>query len=232
MLREAKIGMREQFERNGFSIVESVIQPSECDDMIARLERFTEYRSRAGIRNLMTFPEVAAISNDPRLIGLTIHIIGQPLIPFKATLFEKSGKANWLVAWHQDTAIPVEKAVNSDGWGPASVKEGITFMHAPAPVLSKILAIRIHLDASTDSNGPLRVVPGTHTKRLSDDDLSGVAAVRPQEVCTVGKGGVIAMSPLLVHASSKCNTDEPRRVLHIEYARELEIGPNIRLAMA
>lgn len=224
--------MREQFERNGFAIVESVIQPSECDDLIARLEGFTEYRSRAGIRNLMTFPDVAAITNDPRLTGLTKKIFGQPLIPFKATLFEKSGKANWLVAWHQDTAIPVEKAVNSDGWGPASVKEEITFIHAPASVFSKILAIRIHLDVSTDSNGPLRVIPGTHTKRLSDDELSGIAAVRRQEVCTVGKGGVIAMSPLLVHASSKCSADDPRRVLHIEYAMSLAIARDVNLAMA
>ena len=224
--------MREKFERDGFSIVGGVIEPRECEDLIARLERLVEHKSRAGIRNLMAVPEIAKLANDRRLIDVTLRIFGQPLIPFKAALFEKSGKANWLVAWHQDTAIPVEEPVTGNGWGPAFIKEGITFVHAPASALSKILAIRIHLDASTDSNGPLRVIPGTHKRRHSDEELGRISATRGQQICMVGQGGVIAMSPMLVHASSKCRTDEPRRVLHVEYALSLEIGNDIRLVVA
>jgi hypothetical protein len=40
------------------------------------------------------------------------------------------------------------------------------------------------------------------------------------------------MRPLLIHASSKARVDEPRRVLHIEYADSLDLGNGIRLAMA
>jgi hypothetical protein len=50
--------------------------------------------------------------------------------------------------------------------------------------------------------------------------------------CLVSKGGVIAMKPLLIHASSKTNDGEPRRVLHIEYATSLELAADIRLAVA
>ncbi|QYO67600.1 phytanoyl-CoA dioxygenase family protein [Leptolyngbya sp. 7M] len=224
--------MKEQFERDGFSIVEGIIESQECGDLIKQLNRLAKNRSRAGIRNLMAVPQVAMLAHDRRLIELTEKIFGQEMTPFKATLFEKSGKANWLVAWHQDTAIPVEKSITGNGWGPASIKEGITFVHAPESVLSKIIAIRIHLDASTDINGPLRVIPGSHKLRHSDDELGRISATRNQEICTVGKGGVIAMSPLLVHASSKCNTDVPRRVLHIEYAASLVIARDVNLAIA
>jgi hypothetical protein len=40
------------------------------------------------------------------------------------------------------------------------------------------------------------------------------------------------MRPLLIHASSKAETDAPRRVLHIEYAHSLDLKPGIRLAVA
>jgi hypothetical protein len=40
------------------------------------------------------------------------------------------------------------------------------------------------------------------------------------------------MRPLLIHASSKAQTAEPRRVLHIEYADSLELMPGIQLAVA
>jgi len=50
--------------------------------------------------------------------------------------------------------------------------------------------------------------------------------------CVTGKGGVVAMRPLLVHASSKSQTETPRRVLHIEYAATDSIADPLRLAIA
>jgi hypothetical protein len=48
----------------------------------------------------------------------------------------------------------------------------------------------------------------------------------------VGIGGVLAMHPLLIHASSKARDSRPRRVLHIEYAATLDLAPGIRVALA
>src|ERR1700680_406909 len=45
-----------------------------------------------------------------------------------------------------------------------AVKDGVVYAHAPASVLRQVLALRIHLDDSTSHNGPLRVLPGTHTE--------------------------------------------------------------------
>jgi hypothetical protein len=40
------------------------------------------------------------------------------------------------------------------------------------------------------------------------------------------------MRPLVIHSSSKARNDEARRVLHLEYAESLDLGPSVRLAVA
>ena len=127
--------------------------------------------------------------------------------------------ANWLVVWHQDTALPLIERRDVAGWGPWSVKAGIVYSHAPAHALANIVAIRLHLDDSRNDNGPLRVLPSTHTLGVLSEAEIHAAAQRIQPVaCTVDRGGVVLMRPLLVHASSKVVSAAPRRVLHFEYA--------------
>jgi hypothetical protein len=48
----------------------------------------------------------------------------------------------------------------------------------------------------------------------------------------VASDGIVAMRPLILHASSKAETDRPRRVLHIEYIDSLDIGERLRIAIA
>ena len=50
-------------------------------------------------------------------------------------------------------------------------------------------------------------------------------------VCTVEEGGVLAMRPLILHASSKSLGPAPRRVLHIEYAAARDLGDGLQLAV-
>jgi len=109
--------------------------------------------------------------------------------------------------------------------GAWSTKEGIAYAHAPVEVLSQVLALRIHLDDSTADNGPLKVLPGTHTLGVLDDDRIHQLSEQVVAVeCLVPRGGVLAMRPLLVHASSKSGSTVPRRVLHIEYAASASIA--------
>ena len=217
------------FSDEGFEIIDGVLTQAECDGLLNHL---CPDSSSAGIRHLMSDPLVRQLAFDEHLIAITELSFGRRLVPYKATLFQKTGKANWLVTWHQDIALPVERVPFEEGWGPPSVKDGVTFVHAPTLALSKVLALRIHLDASTAQNGPLRVIPGSHLKRVFNDEEFCQWTERESVECVVGKGGVIAMSPLLIHASSKCTSDRPRRVLHIEYATSLEIERGARLAVA
>jgi ectoine hydroxylase-related dioxygenase (phytanoyl-CoA dioxygenase family) len=218
---------------NGFWIEEPVLSPDECDGLLVALSTSVGHRGRAGARHLMAHTAVAALAADPRLLRIARGALGPGAVPYRATLFEKSGRANWLVVWHQDTALPLEAYVDAPEWGPWSRKGGHLYAHAPAWALERIVALRVHLDASTSENGPLRVIPGSHAKGLLEDDEVFARARRGDDVaCLVDRGGVLAMRPLLIHASSKARGDEPRRVLHLEYADSLELRPGIRLAVA
>src|SRR5258708_15086791 len=215
---------------NGYWIQENVISHRECDALIAAVS--DARRSRAGARHLMRNPDVAELAADRRLLAVAESALGEA-IPYRATLFEKSGKANWLVPWHQDTALPLESSFDAPGWGPWSEKEGTLYAHAPAWALSRVIALRLHIDASTRENGPLRVVPGSHTAGvLTGERVLNYVRTHGETECTVSKGGVLAMRPLLIHASSKAHTSNPRRVLHIEYADSLVLAEGIRLAIA
>ncbi len=195
--------------------------------------RLSPKRSRAGVRHALRLDPVAAIAVDPLLAEIACGILGTRCFPFHATLFEKSAVSNWLVVWHQDTALPLRERVEVFGWGPWSVKERIDYAHAPAGALSQVLALRIHLDDSSADNGPLRVLPGTHLHGvLSDDETYALASRITPVACTAAKGGVVAMRPLLVHSSSKSRSEIRRRVLHIEYASADSIAAPLRLAIA
>jgi len=176
---------------------------------------------------------VASFSRRSDLTAIARRWLGPEAVPFRATIFDKSGLRNWFVAWHQDATLPLESKFESAGWGPWSVKAGVIHARAPAWALNRIVALRVHLDASTRDNGPLRVIPGSDRLGvLSSDDILRIAHDGPAVECLAGRGGIVAMRPLLIHASSKAEADRPRRVLHIEYAASLEPAPGIRLAMA
>jgi ectoine hydroxylase-related dioxygenase (phytanoyl-CoA dioxygenase family) len=181
----------------------------------------------------MSHPLVAELARGERLLGIARRWIGPGATPFRATLFEKSGEQNWLVVWHQDTALPLVNRLESLEWGPWSTKLGVQYAHAPAWALAKIVALRIHLDPSTPENGPLMVLPGSHERGvLSDEEVFRVAKAGRPSACLSGRGGVLAMRPLLIHSSSKAECPAPRRVLHLEYSAALDLADGIRLAIA
>src|SRR5262245_294876 len=196
--------------RAGFEIVEGVVETAACDRLGAELAS----RSRAGSRHLMSHPAVRALAESEPLLSIARRSVGPSAVPYRATLFEKSGDRNWLVVWHQDTSLPLGSRTDSPEWGPWSVKEGVTYAHAPTWALEKIVALRVHLDDTTSANGPLRVIPGSHRDGvLADEDVFRKARQSRAVHCLVGRGGVMAMRPLLIHGSSKSVRPEPRRVL-------------------
>ena len=218
---------------SGYWIENNVLSGSECDVILNALSQNLNGRGRAGTRHLMSNHIVTALANDDRLISLAQRTLGTGAVPFRATLFEKSGKANWLVTWHQDTALPLVARLKSKEWGPWSLKARILYAHAPGWALSRILALRLHLDDSTKENGSLRIIPGSHGAGvLSDEEVFRIARRSTHVECEVRRGGVLAMRPLLIHSSSKARSEAPRRVLHIEYADALTLDCGIQLAIA
>ncbi len=157
------MALLERITSDGFGIIPEVLAQDETVALVEVLERSDLPRSRAGIRHGMRHAAVAALARDQRLLGIAQRILGSGAFPYRATLFGKSPAANWLVVWHQDTALPLQGKRETLGWGPWSVKDDVTYAHAPAAALTRVLALCLHLDDSTADNGPLRVLPGTHT---------------------------------------------------------------------
>jgi ectoine hydroxylase-related dioxygenase (phytanoyl-CoA dioxygenase family) len=220
-------------KEDGYAIIPDVLPAQDVDRLLADLSHANAPRSRAGSRHALRHARVRTLAQDPRLTDLARAVLGREAVPFRATIFDKSQKTNWLVVWHQDTALPILERRDHPAWGPWSVKDGVIYAHAPSTALSRVLALRVHLDDSLSENGPLRVLPGTHTRGvLGDDEIHECAErVSPAE-CLVAKGGIVAMRPLLIHASSKSRSNVPRRVLHIEYAESREVAAGFVLAVA
>jgi Phytanoyl-CoA dioxygenase (PhyH) len=216
----------------GYEIGEHVFDGPEIREFIEQIGELEDRRTRAGARHLMNVPAVRSIATDDRLIGIARKWVGETARPFRATLFDKSPDSNWLIVWHQDTALPLESLVDTPGWGPWSVKAGMAYAHAPAEALERVIALRVSLDDSRPDNGPLRVLPETHTLGvLSDAAIAAISArVEPIDCC-VDAGGVVVMRPLTVHSSSKATSYRPRRVLHIEYTESLDVASGLRLAV-
>lgn len=222
-----------EIAEQGFAIKNGVFSDAEISALEKELRLADLPRSRAGIRHAMRNSAVAKIASHKSLVGMAREVLGAAAVPYRATLFDKSPVSNWLVVWHQDTALPLCQKREIAGWGTWSVKDNTIYAHAPAAALSDVLALRVHLDDSGADNGPLRVLPRTHTLGvLSAETMVALAAEISPVECLASLGGVLAMRPLLVHASSKSRSERPRRVLHIEYASKIEIAEGMRLAMA
>jgi ectoine hydroxylase-related dioxygenase (phytanoyl-CoA dioxygenase family) len=216
----------------GFAMIPGVVGNTEIAALPQALATSGLPHGRAGIRHALLCPEVCHLAKSACLVEIASATLEAHTFPYRATLFAKFREANWLIVWHQDTALPIRQRVNRKGWGPWSIKEKVLYAHAPASALSRIVALRVHLDDSTPRNGSLRVLPRTHKLGvLTDNEIEDLSRrILPVE-CACDRGGVLAMRPLIVHSSSKAQTTEPRRVLHIEYAASTAIDDGVEIAI-
>jgi ectoine hydroxylase-related dioxygenase (phytanoyl-CoA dioxygenase family) len=228
-----ELPLKAALSERGFATIPCVFTAHEISTLLGQISAQSLMRSRAGFRHALRNGAVAAFARQTRLAALAANILGSAAVPYRATIFDKSPTSNWLVVWHQDTALPILERRDVAGWGPWSMKDSITYAHAPAAALERVVALRVHLDDSAADNGPLRVLPGTHAQGVLDDGAIHRLASEVEPVdCLVPLGGVIAMKPLIVHASSKSRSSQPRRVLHIEYAPSLELPDGLQLSLA
>ena len=224
---------QQSLKEKGFATVPSVLSARELIPVLVSLADLKPLPHQAGVRHVLSHPTVSVVAHGPRLLEMARAVLGSTALPFRATLFDKTPEANWLISWHQDTALPLKEQVDAPGWGPWSEKEGVIYAHAPAEALQQVLALRLHLDDCLEANGPLRVLPGTHELGvLSDEEIERHATYEEPVECLVTKGGVVAMRPLLIHALSKSRAQTPRRILHIEYSATKDLPGGLQLALA
>jgi len=216
----------------GYFVYSEVFKRTEVDEVLGILSGDHVERTKAGARRILLVPGVRQMANDPRLLAIANDFVGPGAVPFRATLFDKSETANWLVVWHQDTALPLRARCDDREWGPWSTKAGVIHAHAPAWALEQVVALRVSLDDSTATNGSLRVLPDSHRDGvLSDAQIADRARHATPVECVAPAGAVVVMRPLTLHASSKSTDGRPRRILHIEYASTLNLATHIELSV-
>jgi hypothetical protein len=216
-----------QFADAGYSIAEDVLSEIDVEQLrsgIASLPPGKEVKRRKGVygvRNLLEIcPEVRELACDVRIRNFVVPILGDRAFAVRAVFFDKMPSANWSLFWHQDNVIAVNQRLDLPGYTGWSNKAGVWQVQPPVDILSRMVAVRVHLDDCGATNGPLRVLPGSHRHGWLDNELDDWKARVPEVVCLVRAGGVVTMCPLTLHASAVAETPEHRRVIHIEYANE------------
>ncbi|WGD36141.1 phytanoyl-CoA dioxygenase family protein [Olleya sp. YS] len=147
-----------------------------------------------------------------------IKTIDKNVFLTKAIYFDKSPTDNWYVTWHQDVPINVLKKIDTKGFSSWTNKKGVISVCPPETISKNTFAMRIHLDDTTVKNGALKVIPGSHNKRLNDQEIKLITSNSIPFVSEVGSGGVQLLKPLLLHASSETTVQRRRRVLHLEFS--------------
>lgn len=214
--------LSDRLARDGYAIVPDALDPATVDallDAVAPLAEATG-RPRGGVRHLLRdVPQVRALAASAAMRGVAEAALGPGALAVRGILFDKTPGANWKVVWHQDLTIAVRERREVPSFGPWTEKEGVVHVQPPADLLSRMVAVRLHLDDCTERNGPVRVIPGSHRAgRLSADQVDEWRSIGDEVVCTVPRGGILAFHSLLLHASSPALEPAHRRVIHIEYA--------------
>ena len=201
------------FEASGFAVAPQVLSDAQCAELEACVNAVDV--QGAGTRELLSFDWAQQFARQLRALPVLATLLGDSRTAVQCTYFAKVSSRNWLVALHQDLSIPVAERGADAPCKAWSEKEGTWFCQPPAEFLAQLVAVRVHLDDSTEANGPLRVIPGSHRLgRIASHDVAAHRRLLGEVACIAPRRSLVAMRPLLLHASSKSTSDAPRRVLH------------------
>jgi ectoine hydroxylase-related dioxygenase (phytanoyl-CoA dioxygenase family) len=214
-----------QLSSDGYAIRPDVLREECVEKLVDALESYRRSKgalAEAGLRNLAgVLPEIEELRRNETLLDLASSVLGRRAFVVRTLFFDKTPNANWKVAWHQDLTIVVRERLETHGFGPWSLKDGIPHVQPPADLLSRMITLRLHLDHCDAGNGALRVLPGSHLQgRLSAEQIQAWRNRVPEVTCEVSRGGVLFMRPLLLHSSAPAAVPRHRRVLHFEFAAE------------
>jgi hypothetical protein len=228
---------REQLEVDGFALLPGVLT---CEQVRAALAEWMEViRQNAtdpailandgpayGARNLLQlWPRVMQLARVDSLRLPLLEVLGQLAGVVRVLFFDKPPGHSWALPWHKDYNIAVDKHGQEGAFTKPTTKAGVPHVMAPATVLNRMLAARLHLDDVSTENGPLRVIPGSHRHyAMGADEAREPVAV----YCAVGD--VLLMRPLLTHSSghSKTELGLHRRIVHFECAGSPELPDGYR----
>jgi hypothetical protein len=216
-------------DQNGFVLLPAIFAKEEAlawadslhSNLAKDLDEGVKRRSGSVVaaRNVeVRSPEVRTLWRRPPLTNFLHLALGKRCGLVRTLYFDKPPGRSWTLPMHRDTTIAVKAFASVSGrFSKPTTKAGVTHLEAPAELLERMLTLRVFLDANTPTNGPLKIVAGSHREAASNSRPT----VASQEVHG-DRGDVLAMRPLLLHGSGRSAPFETarRRTLHLEFAAD------------
>jgi hypothetical protein len=188
---------REDYKRDGYFVVPRLFEPAECEawkgEALRVLRECAGPRSTVYVGAAAASPSFYALASDPRLVAVLHEVMPDGVAFLSDKIVFKSGIKKFATPWHYDAAY----------W----------------PGTRPKLSVWIALDEVHETNGALKVLPGSHERSwqatagdiaATNDEFPTVVAPQwdasAERVCSLSQGGVIVFSDRLLHASCP-NTD-------------------------
>jgi hypothetical protein len=157
--------------------------------------------------------EVKKLVMNSNLQSIVHQLFGDDYFVVNSMYFDKPGRSAWGVAYHQDRQIIVREKKDVEGFNEWFNEFDLLTVRATNEILQHIFTIRIHIDETNKENGSLQVIESSHKHGIFDPSLID----KSKEVnCDVSVGGVMIMSPLVMHQSLSSSSDTKRRVIHFD----------------
>lgn len=220
--------IKEKISKDGYAIIDNVFSIDEIENLFLIISNvdsskpnFRKTNDLFAIRQFFKeVPRSADIVFGGKLNSVISKIFGDDFFVVKSIYFDKPEDSNWFVAYHQDLTISVNKKFDIKGFGPWTAKQNQFAVQPPLNILQDNFTVRIHLDNTNEKNGALKVVTRSHLKGVYRPETIDWK-IETENICSVKKGGIMFMKPLLLHSSGRTTNNNKRRVLHIEFSRSL-----------
>lgn len=210
----------EQYRRDGFLAPLPALTPQEASRLRTMVEDFGRRNSIYEphvLRNKahLKMPSLTPVIRDDRVLDVVEGILGPDILCWGSSLFIKEAGAADYVAWHQDSYY----------WDMTP---------------SDVCVVWIALIASTEENGAMRVVPGSHlwtpTPHRASPEGSGNMLFTYEEIavdidearsvaCLLAPGEMSVHHMSIVHGSPPNRSAERRMGYSITY-----VAPHVRHA--
>jgi len=156
------VGQVSSYESNGFIVIEDVFSPEEVEALSKEVKNLTTDSDIAGLPEAITEPgsdvvrsvfrvhelseRIQMLARDPRLLDVARQVLGSEVYMHQSRVNLKPGLKGKEFYWHSDF----------ETW---HVEDGMPAMRA--------LSCSVLLTDNNECNGPLMLVPGSHTQFIS-----------------------------------------------------------------
>ena len=189
-------------------------------------------RTKAGARHVLKVPAVRALAMDSRLVEIARQFVGGR----HRSCSERHCSTSRRRPTGWSSGIKIRRCLSVID---STVRVGDPGRQKPVcsmPMRQRGRSSRSSRFASASMTrrrrmALLRVLPNTHGAGvLTDEQIAQLARAATPVDCVTSSGGIVAMRPLTIHASSKSHYTESRRVLHIG-AAAVTLGAGAELAV-